>query len=204
MKIEALGIRELRMRRKHPFETSFGSIRDQRILLVEVHSDGLTGYGESTVGMGPYYNPETTGTSWHVFCDYLAPMVVGRQISSPEEIPALLDPIRGHEMTKAAFENAVWDIAAQRKGVSLAALLGGTRTEIPCGVSLGIKERVEDLLANVERELSNGYQRIKIKIKPGKDVDVATAVRKRFPDIQLMVDANSAYSLRDVGHLRRF
>lgn len=204
MKIEALTIRELRMRLKQPFETSFGSTQDRRVLLVEVHSDGVTGYGESTVGMGPFYNPETTGSSWHVFCDYLAPMVLGRDISSPEAIPSLLEPIRGHEMTKAAFENAVWDIAAQQKGVSLASLLGGTRKEIPCGVSLGIKEHLEDLLASVERELADGYQRIKIKIKPGKDVAVAAAIRQRFPDTPLMVDANSAYSLRDVDHLRRF
>jgi O-succinylbenzoate synthase len=204
MNIEAIGIRELRMRLKQPFETSFGSTQDRRILLVEVHSGGLTGYGEVTVGMGPYYNPETTGTAWHIFCDYLAPMVVGREISEPEETPALLEPIRGHEMTKAAFENAVWDIAAQQKNVSLVALLGGTRKEIPCGVSLGIKECVEDLLANVEREVQAGYQRIKIKIKPGKDVEIAAAIRKCFPDIKLMVDANSAYSLRDADHLRKF
>ena len=204
MKIEAITIRELRMRLKQPFEASFGSIRDRRVLLVEVHSEGLTGYGEITVGMGPFYNPETTGTAWHIFCEYLAPMVVGRAISQPEQIPALLEPIRGHEMTKAAVENAVWDIAAQQKGVSLASLLGGSRKEIACGVSLGIKDRIEDLLANVEQELQAGYQRIKIKIKPGKDVQVAAAIRERFPHVKLMVDANSAYSLKDAAHLRQF
>jgi len=204
MKIEAISIRELRMRLKHPFETSFGSTQDRHILLVEVYSDGLTGYGEITVGMGPYYNPETTGTSWHIFCDYLAPLVIGHEIPSPEEIPALLNAIRGHEMTKAAFENAVWDIAAQRECIPLASLLGGTRKEIPCGVSLGIKQHIEDLLADVQRELAAGYQRVKVKIKPGKDFEVAAAIRQRFPGVKLMVDANSAYTLRDADHLRRF
>ena len=204
MKIEALSIRELRMRLKQPFETSFGSTQNQRILLVEVHSGGLTGYGEITAGMGPFYNPETTATAWHIFCDYLAPMAVDREISAPEEIPALLGAIRGHEMAKAGLENAVWDIAAQQKGVSLASMLGGSRKEIPCGVSLGIKDRVEDLLAIIEHELRAGYQRIKVKIKPGKDIEIASAIRKRFPDTPLMVDANSAYSLSDAEHLRRF
>lgn len=204
MKIEAIGIRELRMRLKQPFETSFGSTQDQRILLVEVHSGGLTGFGEITAGMGPFYNPETTSTAWHIFCDHLAPIVVGREITGPEEIPQLLEPVRGHEMTKAGLENAVWDLTAQNKGVSLACLLGGTRKEIPCGVSLGIKASLDELLTSVERELGAGYQRVKIKIKPGKDVEVAAALRKRFPDIKLMVDANSAYSLNDADHLRRF
>lgn len=204
MKIDAIGIRELRMRLKQPFEASIGSIQDRRVLLVEIHSAGLTGYGEITVGLGPFYNPETTGTAWHIFCDYLAPMVIGREISRPEEIPALLEPIRGHEMTKAGLENAVWDIAAQRENVSLASLLGGTREVIPCGVSLGVQTHIEDLLANVQQELQAGYQRIKVKIKPGKDLEIARAIRKRFPHIKLMVDANSAYSLRDLNHLRAF
>jgi len=204
MKIEAIGIRELRMRLKQPFEASFGSTQDQRILLVEVHSDGLSGFGEITAGMGPFYNPETIGTAWHILCEYLAPLFVGRNINGPEDIPLLLEPIRGHEMTKAGLENAVWDLTAQARGVSLASLLGGTHEEIPCGVSLGIKAKLHDLFTHVERELESGYQRIKIKIKPGKDVEVATALRKRFPDVKLMVDANSAYSLNDADHLRRF
>jgi O-succinylbenzoate synthase len=204
MKIEAVGIRELQMRLKQPFETSFGTTQNQRILLVEAHSAGLTGFGEITAGMGPFYNSETTGTAWHIFCEYLVPMVIGREIAGPEELPALLEPIRGHEMAKAALESAVWDLTAQKKGVSLASLLGGTQKEIPCGVSLGIKASLEELFTSVERELEAGYQRIKIKIKPGRDVEIAASIRKRFPDLKLMVDANSAYSLNDADHLRRF
>jgi O-succinylbenzoate synthase len=204
VKIDGLSIREIRMRLKHPFQTSFGTTVERRVLLVEAQSDGLTGYGEITAGMGPFYNPETTETSWHIFGDYARPLIVGREVSSPSAVPAILDPIRGHEMTKAGVENALWDLDAQRQGVPLATLLGGTMREIACGVSLGIKSEIGDLLQDVAREVAAGYQRIKIKIKPGQDVSTARAIRSLFPNIKLMVDANSAYSLADAEHLREF
>jgi o-succinylbenzoate synthase len=204
LKIEALTLREIHIRLKNSFETSFGKIWERRILLVEASSDGLTGWGEVTAGEGPFYNPETTDTSWSIFCNFVAPLAVGKNIDAPEDLPALLEPIRGHEMTKAALENALWDIESQRRGLPLAALLGGTAREIPCGVSLGIQSEPEALLAMIEKEIAAGYQRIKMKIKPGKDLEFTAAVRKRFPTLKLMVDANSAYRLTEAAHLKEF
>jgi o-succinylbenzoate synthase len=204
LKIEALTLREIHISLKSSFETSFGKIWARRILLVEACSDGLSGWGEVTAGEGPFYNPETTDTSWSIFCGFVAPLALGKHIDGPGDVPALLQPIRGHEMTKAALENALWDIEAQRQGVPLAALLGGTAREIACGVSLGIQGDPETLLSIIEKELAAGYQRIKIKIKPGKDLEFIAAVRKRFPTVKLMVDANSAYRLDQAAHLREF
>jgi o-succinylbenzoate synthase len=187
---------------KAPFETSFGTVWERRILLVEVRSDGLSGWGEITAGEGPFYNPETTDTSWVICCDFVVPLALGKTVQNAADLSALLDLIRGHEMTKAALENALWDIEAQRKGVSLATLLGGTRSEIPCGVSIGIQSSPETLVPVIEKELDSGYQRI--KIKPGKDLEYIIAVRKRFPNVKLMVDANSAYRLSDAEHLKQF
>ncbi len=204
MRIESVTLREIHLRLKGPFETSFGSISERRILLVEVESRGATGWGEATAGEGPFYNSETTDTSWIVLTRFIVPLVLGRDIENPEEIPELLASIRGHEMSKAAFENAVWDMVAKEKGISLAKLLGGTREEIPCGVSLGIRENPRELLSAISMELTSGYQRIKIKIKPGKDLNFIESVRNEFPHIKLMVDANSAYRLEDAPHLKKF
>ena len=204
MKIEAVHLRELRMRLKAPFETSFGVTQDRRIPLVEVVADGISGWGEITTIETPSYNSETTDTAWHIVSDFIAPAVVGRTLSSAAELPDLLVGIRGHCMAKAGVENALWDIEAQQKRVPLWKLLGGTRSEIACGVSLGIRENPQSLVQKVEQELGCGYQRIKLKIKPGKDLEYVAAVRASFPAILLSVDANSAYRLEDADHLRRF
>ena len=204
MKIEELHLRELRMRLKAPFETSFGVTQDRRIPLVEVVADGLSGWGEITTIETPSYNSETTDTAWHIVSDFIAPAVVGRNLSSAAELPELLVGIRGHCMAKAGVENALWDIEAQQKRTPLWKLLGGTRPEIACGVSLGIRENPQSLVHKVEQELACGYQRIKLKIKPGKDLEYVAAVRSQFLKILLSVDANSAYRLEDVDHLRRF
>jgi o-succinylbenzoate synthase len=204
MKIEQITLREIRMSLNSPFETSFGVIQDRRIVLVEVVSDGISGWGEVTTGEAPSYNSETTETAWHVISDFIAPLVVDKLLQSATEVAPLLSGIRGHEMAKAGVENAIWDIEAQQKKMALAQLLGGTRKEIRCGVSLGIRENPLALVQAVEKELRCGYQRIKLKIKPGKDMEFAATVRKEFPDIQLSVDANSAYTLADSEHLKRF
>jgi len=204
MKIEQIILREIRMSLNSPFETSFGVIQDRRIVLVEVVSDGISGWGEVTTGEAPSYNSETTETAWHVISDFIAPLVVDKLLQSATEVAPLLSGIRGHEMAKAGVENAIWDIEAQQKKMALAQLLGGTRKEIRCGVSLGIRENPLALVRAVEKELRCGYQRIKLKIKPGKDMEFAATVRKEFPDIQLSVDANSAYTLADSEHLKRF
>ena len=203
MNIELITIRELKMRLKAPFETSFGVTHNRRILLVEVVADGVSGWGEVTTGETPSYNPETTDTAWHVISDFIAPLLTGKSIASAADVATLLAGIRGHEMAKAGVENALWDIEAQQKRLPLAKLVGGSWDEIRCGVSLGIRENPEALVKKVAEEVSNGYQRIKLKIKPGKDLEYVAAARKEFPETQLSVDANSAYTLEDAEHLQK-
>jgi len=203
MNIELIAIRELKMRLKAPFETSFGVTHNRRILLVEVVADGVSGWGEVTTGETPSYNPETTDTAWHVISDFIAPLLTGKSIASAADVATLLAGIRGHEMAKAGVENALWDIEAQQKRLPLAKLVGGSWDEIRCGVSLGIRENPEALVKKVAEEVGNGYQRIKLKIKPGKDLEYVAAARREFPETQLSVDANSAYALEDTEHLQK-
>ncbi|MGE5204608.1 MAG: o-succinylbenzoate synthase [Chlamydiota bacterium] len=203
MRIESITLREIRMRLKSPFETSFGVTHERRIPLLEIASDGAVGWGEVTTGETPSYNSETTETAWHVLSDFIAPALIGKEVAEAQEVARLLAGIRGHNMAKAGVENALWDIEAQQKGVHLSRLLGGTLKEIPCGVSLGIRENPASLVKKVAEELNCGYQRIKLKIKPGKDVEYVAAVRREFPQALLSVDANSAYGLEDVSHLAK-
>jgi O-succinylbenzoate synthase len=203
MKIESITLREVQMRLKAPFETSFGVSDHRRIILVEVVADGVSGWGEVTASETPGYNSETTDTAWHVISDFVAPSLIGKTVSAASECPGLLAAIRGHEMAKSGVENALWDAEAQIKGIPLSKLLGGTLDEIASGVSLGIRENPQSLLKKVEEELQSGYQRIKLKIKPGKDLEYVAAVRREFPNILLSVDANSAYRLKDAAHLRK-
>jgi O-succinylbenzoate synthase len=202
MKIESIVLREIRMRLKSPFETSFGTVQDRRIVLVEVVADGMSGWGEVTAGETPAYNAETTETAWHVLSDFVVPSLVGKSLSTASDVPALLSQIRGHEMAKSGVENALWDAEARLRGVPLYQHLGGTIEEIACGVSLGIRENPGALVKSVEAEMRSGYQRIKLKIKPGKDYQFVAAVRKEFPHIRLSVDANSAYTLDDAAYLK--
>lgn len=204
MRIESITLREIRMALRAPFETSFGVSHHRRILLVELVADGATGWGEVTASETPGYNSETTDTAWYVISEFISPLLIGKTISAASECGALLSSIRGHEMAKAGVENALWDAEARLKGISLSNLLGGTLTEIASGVSLGIRENPSSLVRKVEEELRSGYQRIKLKIKPGKDLDYVAAVRKEFPEILLSVDANSAYQLEDAPHLLNF
>lgn len=203
MKIEAITAREIKMRLVTPFETSFGVTQDRRIVLLELHTDMGTGWGEVSAGEGPFYNSETTDTAWIMLEKFLSPMLLGKSSGDGEDALQLMAPVRGHEMAKAALENAVWDVKAKSLGVSLSKLLGGTLSEIPCGVSLGIQAHTEVLLERIAKELAAGYQRIKLKIKPGKDVEVLRAVRAKYPDIALTVDANSAYRLSDAALLKQ-
>lgn len=203
MKIESITLREIRMRLKSPFETSFGTVHNRRILLVETIVDGASGWGEVTAGETPSYNAESTDTAWHVISDFMGPSLVGRSLATASQFPELVAHIRGHEMAKSGIENALWDAEAQLAGVSLSKLLGGATQEIACGVSLGIRETPDALVAKVEEELCSGYQRIKLKTKPGKDYDFVAGVRQKFPKILLSIDANSAYRLDDVDHLKK-
>lgn len=187
-----------------PFETSFGVTRDRRILLVEIHSEGLTGWGECTAGEHPYFSAESTDTAWQVTVNELAPMLAATAPEHGGDCPKIFKQVRGNRMAKAALENAIWDLEAQREGISLSQLLGGVRESIPCGVSLGIQPSIKELLAVIERELAAGYQRIKLKCKPGWDVEVFEQVRNRWPGIMLSCDANSAYRLHDADHIVSF
>lgn len=203
MKIEMIVLREIRMRLKAPFETSFGVTQDRRILLVEAVADGASGWGEVTTVESPSYNSETTDTAWHIISDFIVPRLIGTDLNKATDAATLLSAIRGHQMAKAGIENALWDAESQLKRIPLSKLLGGTLNEIACGVSLGIRDNPQSLVRKVEEELQSGYQRIKLKVKPGKDLDFVAAVRKEFPQIRLSVDANSAYELNDANHLKK-
>jgi len=188
----------------HFFETSFGRTYERRMILVEVHSDGVSGWGEVTCGENPFYNEEWTESAWLIVRDYVAPRLVGKTLNSAAEAGPLSAHIRGHLMARGGVETAVWDLEARLNGQPLWKQIGGGAfREIPCGVSIGIQDTLAELLRKIETELEAGYQRIKIKIRPGWDVDVVREVRKAFPNIRLMADANSAYTLADTDHLRR-
>jgi O-succinylbenzoate synthase len=204
MKIDRVELREIQMPLVHFFQTSFGRTTTRRIVLVRVNAEGRAGWGEVTAGEEPLYSHETAETAWHVLRDFLIPWVLGKQWTSPSEVAAQFRPIRGHNMAKAALENALWVIEAQQKGVSLAKAVGGTLEEIPCGVSIGIQNSVEELLEKIALEVSAGYQRIKVKVKPGWDINILDRIRTKFPHIALMADANSAYTLSDLAHLKQF
>ena len=204
MRIDAIILRELHMPLVRPFETSFGVTRNRRIVLAEVQSEGLTGWGECTAGEHPFFSPESTDTVWQVLLNELAPMLAAESPEHGGECPRIFRAVRGNPMAKATLENAIWDLEAQREGIPLSRLIGGVRETIPCGVSLGIQASIPELLSIVERELAAGYQRIKLKCKPGWDVEVFERVRNRWPGILLSCDANSAYRLRDQDHLASF
>jgi o-succinylbenzoate synthase len=198
MKIRHIELRELRMRLLHPFETSFGVTQDRRIIIVTASDGDYVGYGEVTAGEGPFYSYETTDTAWHVLRDFVIPRAMGRELESAAGFDSIVGDIRGHSMAKAGLETALWDLQAKRQGTPLWKLVGGVRTQIDAGVSIGIQPTIDALLAKIQTEVEAGYRRIKIKIKPGWDVEVVRQVRQAFPKIRLMGDANSAYTLKDI------
>jgi len=203
--ISSIELFEIRLPLIHFFETSFGRTTERRIVLVRVRDkNGATGWGECTAGEGPFYSEEWTDSGWSTLKDFLAPMVVGKTLNTPDEVWNLMVPVRGNRMAKAALETACWDLWAKEAGQPLWKYLGGVKTEIPCGVSIGIQDTPDALMRKIENELAAGYQRIKIKIKPGWDLKILEQARKRFPDIRLMGDANSAYTLEDAPLFREF
>jgi len=201
MKIEAIHMREVNMPLAHPFETSFGVTTGRRILLVELECDGLSAWGECVAGEHPYFSDEQVDTAWHITETELAPRLLNADVDSGRDCAEVFEQVRGHRMAKAALENAVWDLDAQRQGIALAKLLGGTREVIPCGVSIGIQATPEKLMEKIEIEVAAGYQRIKLKCKPGWDSKIFAMARERWPEILLSCDANSAYELDDAEHI---
>ena len=199
MIISSIELREIRLPLIHFFETSFGRTTERRIIIARVStSEGAEGWGECTAGEGPFYSDEWAETAWPTLTSFLAPMVAGREVAGAADVYELMKSVRGHRMAKAAIETACWDLEAKQAGLPLWKHIGGVQSEIPCGVSIGIQDSPEQLIEKIEKEVNAGYQRIKIKIKPGWDLDIVRTVRARFPDIRLMGDANSAYTLRDV------
>lgn len=203
VRIDRLELRLLRLPLVHFFETSFGRIYDKHFLLVKLEGDGQVGVGECVAESDPYYSSETNETCWHVIGDFLAPRVLGVPFAHPRDVYPAFKAVRGHNMAKAAVEMAAWDLYARQQGWPLSRALGGTRTEIASGVSVGIQDSLDQLVEKVDRELAAGYQRVKIKIKPGWDVNAVERVRARFGAIPLMADANAAYTLADAAHLAR-
>src|ERR1700744_1421153 len=195
MRIREITLREIGMKLIAPFEISSGVAFHRRIILLEANVDGVTGWAECVAGESPNYSPETVETAWPILRDHLWPLVKDKDFAAAADVYDNLELVRGHNMAKGALEAAVWDAEAKQKGIPLWKLLGGSRTEIAAGVSIGIKDSLDTLAATVKKELDAGYQRIKIKIKPGKDLEQVKRLRQDFPKIKLMVDANSAYTL---------
>jgi o-succinylbenzoate synthase len=201
MKIEKIHIHHLRMNLRSHFETSFGRINSRDCILLEVFSEGLVGYGECVADHDPGYSYETSSTSWDIYKEFILPAVLQAQPSNPQEYRKTVEKIRGHPMAKAGLEMALWDLVGKRQTKSLAELLGADKERVEVGVSIGIQDTPEELVSVIDQYLDKGYSRIKIKIKPGRDVSDARAVRKAFPEIRLQVDANSAYTLENVTQL---
>ena len=203
IQLEKIILRQIRMPLLHFFETSFVRTYERDIILVEVVSGGVSGWGEVTAGENPFYNEEWPDSAWPLLKDYIAPRVLHHEFASADDVYPRIAHIRGHFMARGGLEAAVWDLEARMAGVPLWKHIGaGARKEIPCGVSIGIQDTVDQLLGKIDTELKAGYQRIKMKIKPGWDIDVIREVRKRFPQIKLMADANSAYRLSDIDRLK--
>ncbi|MEK4229487.1 o-succinylbenzoate synthase [Solibacillus sp. FSL H8-0538] len=204
MKINEITIRHVQMKLKDPFTTSFGTFDNKDFLLLEARDvDGTIGWGESVAFHSPWYNEETLKTNWHMLEDFLIPMVLHKEINHPDEINEMFSAIRKNNMAKSTIEGAVWDIYAQQTNQSLAQALGGKKEEIEVGISIGIQSSIEKLLTLVDGYVKEGYKRIKVKIKPGWDVEVMRTLREKFPTVAFMADANSAYRLEDIDILKQ-
>lgn len=204
MKIVEVIIYTMEMRMKSSFTTSFGTMQNKKFLLIEaIDESGHIGWGEGVAFDAPWYTEETVKTSLHMLEDFLVPLLLNRALAHPDEVNALFAPIRRNAMAKSAIEGAVWDLYAQQQGKSLAEVLGGVQQKIEVGISIGLQSTEEALLQTVEQFLQQGYKRIKVKIKPSQDISVIRAIRARYPDLPLMVDANSAYTLEDIELLKQ-
>ena len=201
MRIQTIELRTVEIPYVHPFETSFGREVKNQEVIVRVHSDNTEGYGECVALDSPYYSYETVKTEWHILTDFIIPDIKTKEFKKPEDIQEIFKRIRGHVMAKAGIEEALWDVYAKEKNVSLSQVLGGVKSRIDSGVSIGI-DKMDVLLDNINKKWEEGYKRIKIKIKPGWDVQVVKAIRKECGDIPLMVDANAAYNLGDMDVMK--
>lgn len=208
MRITSVSLRHLRARMREPFVTSFGTEEDKDVILVEVITDsGASGFAECVASVAPLYTEETIGTAWSMLQDFLIPRIWPMVFGGPADLHQIrqqMSRFKGHRMAKAALEMAVWDAWSTETQTPLHTLLGGCKAEIPVGISIGIQPSIETLLRKIDGYQEQGFQRMKVKVKPGWDVEPLTQIRKAFGDIPLMVDANSAYRLTDIDQLRRF
>jgi o-succinylbenzoate synthase len=203
MRIKDVTIRLLKMKMKFNFTTSYGSMQEKEFLLLEAkNEDGLSGWGEGDAFSVPWYTEETVKTSMHMLEDFLIPAIINKDINHPDEVTEILRPFKRNHMAKAGIEGAVWDLFSKEKGIPLSQAIGGTKTKIDVGVSIGIQKSADELLQVIEQHLNEGYKRIKIKIKPGQDIEIIRHIRRHFPHVPLMADANSAYSLKDIDRLK--
>jgi O-succinylbenzoate synthase len=203
MNLSSLTLHHLSMPLVAPFETSFGRETARECIIIELRADGLTGYGECVASREPGYNYETTGTAWHTLKDFIAPLVLGQDVIDAADFQHRVERIRGHHLAKAGVEMALWDLLGKREAKSLKEMFGGTRDKVEVGVSIGIQESAPTLVRTVESYLGQGYRRVKIKIKPGREVEETVAVRKAYPSLRLQVDANSAYTLESARVLKK-
>src|SRR5690625_4167484 len=204
IQLEQIKLHHLKMRLKHPFKTSFGTLEEKEFYIIEaIDANNHHGYAESVAFTSPWYTEETVKTNLHIMEDFLIPLLRKNQFSHPDEIHKIFLSIKRNNMAKAALEGAIWDLYAKERNISLSQALGGNKKEIEVGISIGIKPTIHDLLHTIDNSLEAGYKRVKIKIKPGWDIEILREVRRHFPDTAIMADANSAYSLEDLEHLRQ-
>ena len=202
MKIERIDLFHISMPLVSPFGTSFGVQLDRDCLIMKVYAEGLIGWGECVATNDPGYSYETAVTAWHILSDFLIPTVLGKDLQEPEELQAWLSSVRGHPLAKATLDQAAWDITSQRDGLSMAQKLAapyaeGPKERVNVGISIGTQPTIAATMDVIAENLAKGYGRIKLKIKPGHDIELARAARHHFPDTLIMLDANSAYKLAD-------
>src|SRR5215213_3121101 len=202
MKIDSITLHHISMPLVAPFETSFGRETDRQCVLITLQADGLTGYGECVATRDPGYNYETSGTAWHILKDFIAPLILNQNVTDALDFQNRVAGIRGHSLAKAGVEMALWDLLGKRDGKSFKEMFGGMWDKVDVGVSIGIQESASALVRTVESYLEKGYRRVKIKIKPGREVDETSAVRHAYPELRLQVDANSAYTLETADALK--
>ena len=203
MKIKEIKLHQLLMTMKNPFTTSFGTQQKRFITIVEaIDEDGISGFGECVSGEDPLYSEEFMDATLIALKKYFGPLVINKEISHPDEVWEIYKPFKRNNMAKASIEGAVWDLYAKKKGITLAEAMGGTKKEVDVGVSLGLEDTNELLLERIGEKVEEGYKRIKVKIKPGRDVEMIRSIREVYPDIPLMADANSAYTLDDIDTLK--
>lgn len=205
MKIEQINLYHLAIPFLYPFKYAGGELTYHTCIIIEVKSEGLTGWGECPTFEQPYYTSETMTTASHVLRDFLIPAVIGKNIKTPQEVTGLMGAVRGHNMAKSALESAIWDIFAQVNQVSLSRLIGGIRERVKVGVSVSLSssveklgDRLEELHDRIAMFIEQGYQRIKLKISPQWALIPLQAIREKYPHLMLMADANSVFSLADM------